>query len=295
MKSTDSEALKQYLLHHSQVRDVLFTGGDPMVMPASTLDKYIRPLLDLETLDTIRIGSKSIAYWPWRYISDPDAPQVLKLFSDVVRAGKQLAFQAHFSHPRELETPAAQQAVRLIRSTGAQIRTQAPLIRGVNDHSAIWTNMWESQVRLGLIPYYMCVVFFPIHSPAETCRFVERDTGPRDYFSVPLATAYKIFSDAYSAVPGTARTVRGPSMSASPGKISIAGIEEIAGQKLFALRFLQARNPEWTNRLFFAKYDPNAIWLDDLKPGLGEEKFFYESDSADIANRSHWSSSGQMM
>ena len=157
MKSTDSHSLKQYIVNHPQVHDVLFTGGDPMVIPASLLRRYIEPLLDtsLDTLHTIRIGSKSLAYWPWRYLTDPDSKDILDLFSEVVRSGKQLAFQAHFSHPRELDNPIVQNAIRLIRSTGAQIRCQAPLIRHVNNHSVVWRDMWNIQTRLGLIPYYM--------------------------------------------------------------------------------------------------------------------------------------------
>ena len=157
MRSTESQVLKQYIMSHPQVRDVLFTGGDPMVMPAPILRRYIQPLLDksLENLHTIRIGSKSLAYWPWRFVTDPDSKQILDLFSEVIRSGRQLAFQAHFSHPQELETPVVQEAIRLIRSTGAQIRCQAPLIRRVNDHPAIWNQMWNMQTRLGMIPYYM--------------------------------------------------------------------------------------------------------------------------------------------
>ena len=53
------------------------------------------------------------------------------------------------------------------------------------------------------------------------------------------------------------------------------------GEKVFALRFLQGRNPEWVQRPFFAKYDENAIWLDDLKPAF-EEKFFFEDELNNI-------------
>ena len=124
---------------------------------------------------------------------------------------------------------------------------------------------------------------------------MERDTGAKDYFSVPLASAYSIFSSAVSKVAGTARTARGPSMSASPGKVGIIGIEDIAGERVFALKFLQARNPAWTERLFFAKFDPKATWLNDLKPAFGEREFFYEREYRDITARtsSRQGSSGQ--
>ena len=64
-------------------------------------------------------------------------------------------------------------------------------------------------------------------------------------------------------------------MSATPGKIMIDGITEINGEKVFALKFIQARNPDWTNQIFFARFDKEACWLDDLKPAFGEEDFFF--------------------
>lgn len=80
MKETD--LLLKYLRLHPQVTDVLFTGGDPMTMSASLLSAYIEPLLQpgLEHIRTIRIGSKALAYWPYRFISDVDAAEVLRLF-----------------------------------------------------------------------------------------------------------------------------------------------------------------------------------------------------------------------
>jgi hypothetical protein len=57
----------------------------------------------------------------------------------------------------------------------------------------------------------------------------------------------------------------------------IDGVVTINGEKLFALQFLQARNPDWVRRPFFAKYDPDATWLDHLKPAFGRKKFFFEA------------------
>ncbi|PIG79984.1 hypothetical protein AARAC_005167 [Aspergillus arachidicola] len=281
-KSNNASQLQRYIQTHKEVKDVLITGGDPMVATADTLRSYIQPLLssdNLEHLATIRIGTKSLAWWPYRYLLDPDAKDVLNLFSEVVASGKQLAIQAHFSHPRELEVPATQEAIRLIRQTGAQIRCQGPLIRNINNASETWAHMWSLQVRLGLIPYYM---------------FVERDTGARDYFSVPLAEAFKIYSGAYSRLPGTARTARGPSMSAGPGKVAVVGDTVVAGERVFALKFLQARNPNWCDEIFFAKWSPDATWLTDLKPAFGQDKFFFEDEYSDIAMRVDEGSSGQL-
>ena len=85
-------------------------------------------------------------------------------------------------------------------------------------------------------------------------------------------------------------------MSASPGKIGIVGIETINGEKVFALKFFQARNPEWTKRLFFARWDKEATWLGDLRPAGGEGEWWWEGEYRDIGRRTREGegSSGQL-
>ncbi|MCY0999962.1 lysine 2,3-aminomutase [Myxococcus sp. MISCRS1] len=261
--SKDIAPMVDYVREHEEVTNVLFTGGDPMVMGEAVLSRYIEPLLGIEHLEAIRIGTKSLAYWPQRFVTDPDADDTLRLFEKVVASGKSLAFMAHFSHPREMEPDIVQEAVRRIRSTGAVIRTQAPLIRGINDDAATWERMWRTHLRHGMVPYYM---------------FVERDTGPQDYFAVPLASAYDIFQQAYRRVSGLARTVRGPSMSATPGKVCVDGVMELGGEKVFMLHFIQARDAALVGKPFFARYDEHATWLHDLKPALGASRFPWEAD-----------------
>ncbi|MDD2995200.1 MAG: lysine 2,3-aminomutase [Paludibacter sp.] len=259
----ESDLLLKYLKIHRQVSDVLFTGGDPMTMSASVLSAYIEPLLapSFEHIRTIRIGTKSLAYWPYRYTTDADSEQIIELFKKIVAAGKNLSIQAHFNHPTELSTEAVKQAIKTIRATGAQIRTQSPLLKHINDKPELWSAMWRKQVDLGCIPYYM---------------FVARDTGSKAYFELPLEKCWQIFRRAYRQVSGLCRTVRGPSMSDHPGKIQILGVQEVKGEKVFVLRFIQGRNPAWVHIPFFAKYDPKATWFNQLKPAFDEEKFFFE-------------------
>ncbi|WP_367129073.1 KamA family radical SAM protein [Saccharothrix sp. HUAS TT1] len=261
MAGDDVDQLRDHLRAHPRVTSVLFTGGDPMIMTAAVLRRYVEPLLELDQVESIRIGTKSLAYWPYKFVTDADADETLRLFSDVVASGRNLAFMAHFTHPRELEPPVVAEAVRRVRETGAVIRTQAPLIRSINDDPAVWEAMWRKQVALGMVPYYM---------------FVERDTGPRDYFAVPLARAYDVFREAYRNVSGLARTVRGPSMSATPGKVCVDGVLELNGERVFALRMIQARDAELVGKPFFAEYDPAAVWLDDLKPAFADRFPFDE-------------------
>jgi L-lysine 2,3-aminomutase len=260
----ESDELVSYLKLHPEVTDVLITGGDPMIMNTRSLTAFIEPLLDpaLEHIQNIRIGTKSVAYWPQRFVTDRDADDLMRLFERVVVAGKNLAVMGHYSHAVELRQDIAQKAVKRIVASGATLRMQGPLIRHINEDPKSWAELWQTGVRLGAIPYYM---------------FVERDTGPRHYFQLPLVRAHEIFQAAYQLVSGLSRTVRGPSMSAFPGKVVIDGVVTIHGEKVFALQFLQARNADWVRKPFYAKFDPEATWLDDLKPAFGKDKFFFEN------------------
>jgi len=251
-----------YLRENPQITDLLFTGGDPMVMKSKMFENYIDAILaaDIPNLKTIRIGTKTLGYWPYRYTSDDDAQQLLDVFQKIADNGLNLSIMAHFNHINEMSTEAVAQAVKNIRATGAVIRTQSPLMKHLNDDADMWARMWRKQVDMGMIPYYM---------------FIARETGAQEYFAITLEEAWNIFRKAYSQVSGVCRTVRGPSMSANPGKVQVAGITEINGEKVFVLNFIQGRNNEWVGQPFFAKYDPKALWLDDLKPAF-TDKFMYE-------------------
>lgn len=259
-----TDQLVAYLRANPQITDVIFTGGDPMIMRTDLVRRYIEPLLadDLAHVN-IRIGTKAPAYWPYRFTHGADADDLMRLFEEVVARGRHLAIMAHYSHPRELSTEVAKQAVRRIAATGAVVRCQAPLIRHVNDDADVWADLIRTQIGLGAVPYYL---------------FVERDTGAKRYFEVPLARAYEIYTAAYRQVSGLGRTWRGPSMSATPGKVVVEAITEVGGERVFALKLVQGRNPAWVNRLFFAAFDTEASWLDDLRPAFGADRFFYEDE-----------------
>ena len=259
----EADLFLKYIRGKKHVTDILFTGGDPMTMSASMLSSYIEPLLhaDFEHVRTIRIGTKSLAYWPYRFTTDDDSEEIIRLFEKIITSGKNLSIQAHFNHPVELSTDAVKEAIKQIRSTGAQIRTQSPLLKHINDQSNLWAEMWRKQVDLGCIPYYM---------------FVARETGSKIFFELPLEQCWEIFRKAYNQVSGLCRTVRGPSMSDHPGKIQVLGVADANGEKVFVLRFLQARNPSWVDKPFFAKYDPKATWFNQLQPAFGKERFFFE-------------------
>jgi L-lysine 2,3-aminomutase len=259
--SKEVEVLIEYIKANPTITDLLFTGEDPLVMSSKLLRAYIEPILKAKIphFKNIRFGSKVLGFWPYRFVSDSDSEDLLNLFREIVGSGYHLAFMAHFNHYKELEGEILEKAVRNIRKTGAIIRTQAPVLRHINASSEVWEKMWKRQVALGMIPYYM---------------FMPRDSGAKHYFELPLYEAWKIYKGAISKVSGLARTVRGPSMSATPGKVAVVGVSEINGEKVFVLNMLQAKNPELVDIPFFAKFDEKATWIDELKPAFADKFIF---------------------
>lgn len=257
----EADSLFEYLGEHEEVSDILMTGGDPMIMRTKSLAQYLEPLTDpnfLPHIKNIRIGTRSLTFWPQRFTTDADADEVIELFRRVrEEGGRHVAIMAHLGHHRELATEKFKAAVnRIQKEAFATIRSQSPIMRGINDSSEVWAQKWRTEVNMGIIPYYM---------------FMARDTGAQQYFDVPLVKAQRLYSDAIRNCSGLIRTARGPSMSCTPGKVEVTGVEEIMGHKAFVLRFLQCRDEGWVGRPFFAKYDEDAVWFDDLEPLPGME------------------------
>lgn len=112
-----------------------------------------------------------------------------------------------------------------IRNTGAVIRTQGPIVAGINDNAEAWRDLWTQQIAMGMVPYYM---------------FIEADHNPESCFRIPLANALRIFQDALRQCSGLARTVRGPVFMNDINRVLLDGTTEIHGKKYFVLKSLQA-------------------------------------------------------
>uniref|UniRef100_A0A6T7KC06 Radical SAM core domain-containing protein n=1 Tax=Coccolithus braarudii TaxID=221442 RepID=A0A6T7KC06_9EUKA len=257
----DAGSLFDYLAEHPEVSDILFTGGDPMIMKTRNLKAYLEPFKDpafLPHIKNLRIGTRALTFWPQRFTTDDDADELMTLLREVKEVGgRHMAIMSHLGHVRELQTDKVRAAIsRLKQEAGVIIRSQSPVMRGINDDATVWAEKWREEVRLGIVPYYM---------------FMARDTGAQAFFDVPLVRAQRIYADAIRNTSGLCRTARGPSMSCTPGKVEVVGVQTIQGTEAFVLRFLQCRDEAWIGKVFFAKYDPKAVWYDDLEPLDGME------------------------
>lgn len=88
-------------MHHPEVTDLWVTGGDPLVMKTSKLRWHLEPVLQARPagLRTIRIGSKALSYWRFRFTHGKGADELLRFFGEIIGKGYCLALTAHFSHP----------------------------------------------------------------------------------------------------------------------------------------------------------------------------------------------------
>jgi L-lysine 2,3-aminomutase len=254
LAAADMPRLAGYLTAHPEVCIVELAGADLLTMDTPALRRYIEPLLAVEHLVSVRLRTAVLARWPHRFLAGPDADRLLRLFEQVCAGGKTLTLTTDWSHPRELEPGPAREAVRRIHGTGAVIHADGALAGTVNDASAVWAQMWRNQVRLGIIP--CTVLLMPV-------------TGPARHFTVTLARALQIFARAYASVSGLARTVRGPAMRDAHGLVCIDGIAVAGGQKVFVLRYLQARDLKLASTPFFAIFSADASRLTDLQFAQG--------------------------
>lgn len=253
----ESSILIDYLKSKPDVTDVIFTGGDPMTMSTQRLRRYIEPILQVKTIRAIRIGTKACSYWPYRYTHHDDSKDLMRLFSEIVDAGKHLTLLGHYTHPKELKSSATLQALKEIRRAGATIRSQAPVLRGVNDSAHTISELLARQVGLGIVPYYL---------------FVERPTGPYSHFRIPLGDVLDICREGERAMSGLCKSIRAPVMSTGIGKVHLVGKVRVDGSDVFVCRVLQARDHSMDGMIFMAKYSEDDYWVSDLKPiGVNEE------------------------
>jgi KamA family protein len=228
-----------YIREHTEITNVLLTGGDPLMLATPKLEEIISKLTTIEHVRIIRIGSKMTAFNPHRIIDDPSLMAMIAKYSS--RQHK-IYIINHFDHPREI-TEAAVQAVGLLQKAGAILCNQTPLIRGINHHPKTLAKLFRELSFIGVPPYY---VF--------QCRPA---FGNKDY-AIPIEEGYEIFEQAKSMVSGLAKRAKFV-MSHATGKIEIVG--RTADQIYF--KYHRAANDVDSGRFMVFKSNPQAYWLDD--------------------------------
>ncbi|MGQ9663331.1 MAG: KamA family radical SAM protein [Kiritimatiellia bacterium] len=137
--------ITEYLSVHPEIHDVVISGGDPFIMRTSALERVVRAVRAVPTVEIIRIGTRTPVVLPMRITEE--LVQMLRRYHPVY-------VNTHFNHPIEL-TPEAEAACMRLVDAGIPVANQTVLLRGVNDNPQVMAELFRRLVRVRVRPYYL--------------------------------------------------------------------------------------------------------------------------------------------
>lgn len=135
----------EYIAAHPEVRDVILSGGDPMMLSDRRLEYIFQRLRAIQHVEIIRIGSRITSHLPDRITPE---------FCEMVKKYHPVWMNTHFDHPSEL-TPASVAALGRLADAGVPLGCQTVLLRGVNDSADVMKELMHKLMRARVRPYYI--------------------------------------------------------------------------------------------------------------------------------------------
>src|SRR3954463_16033627 len=139
------ESAFQYLAAHPEIRDVILSGGDPMMLSDSRLEYIFQRLRAIPHIEIIRLGSRITSHLPERVTPE---------FCEMVQKYHPMFMNTHFNHPSEL-TPAAVAALDRLSRAGVSLGCQTVLLKGVNDDPKVMMKLMHELLKARVRPYYI--------------------------------------------------------------------------------------------------------------------------------------------
>ena len=201
LKGERLKAVLSYVRSDTTIRDVLLTGGDPLMLDDGKLDRILGELSAIEHVEIIRIGTRAPCTWPER-VTDSFA----KMLSD----HHPVWLSTQFNHPKEI-TPESEQAVETLLLRGIPVNNQSVLLRGINDSVGIMKELVRKLVKIRVRPYYL----YQAQTLAGTGHFVtsiekglEIIKGLRGW-TTGLAVPQYVLDTPYGKIPINPNYVKG--------------------------------------------------------------------------------------
>lgn len=240
----------EYVKKHPAVNNILLTGGDPMILSNEALTYILGEFCKLPQIRGVRVATKTVSFNPQRFYDE----DLLALFSDCNAKGKHISVVAQISHPAEF-SPVMVEAVRKIQATGASVRSQPVLARGINDDVETLTKLFQKAYDNKIVPYYL-VLFMPV-------RGVEQ-------YAIPIDEAYKIVSKLSTELSGLEK--KSIFITANDfGKYEICGFLPSADQpEEIILKWHQIVNEKYLPKVFIEKISIEPFSLLKLRYKKGE-------------------------
>jgi lysine 2,3-aminomutase len=138
------DAAIRYIKEHEEVRDVLLSGGDALLVSDSMLEDIIRRLRAIDHVEIVRIGSRAPCTLPQRV-----TPALCKMLAKY----HPIWLNTHFNHPKEI-TPTSARAVQMLADAGIPVGNQTVLMKGINDCPTIMKKLVHELVKIRCRPYY---------------------------------------------------------------------------------------------------------------------------------------------
>ncbi|MFQ6040982.1 MAG: KamA family radical SAM protein, partial [Candidatus Poribacteria bacterium] len=135
----------EYIRYHPEVRDVIVSGGDPLMLADRKIESILSGLRAIEHVEIIRIGSRVPVALPQRIT--PELCDILKKYHP-------LYLNTHFNHPREI-TPQSKKACEMLADAGIPLGNQSVLLKGVNDDAAVMKELVQKLLTIRVRPYYI--------------------------------------------------------------------------------------------------------------------------------------------
>ncbi|MGE5586883.1 MAG: lysine 2,3-aminomutase [Clostridia bacterium] len=177
----DIDLAVEYIRRTPEVRDVLVSGGDPLVLADGAIEYILRALRAIDHVEVIRIGTRTPVVLPQRIT--PELCDMLKKYHP-------LWVNTHFNHPKEV-TPESRKACEMLADAGIPLGNQSVLLRGVNDCPHVMKKLVHELVKMRVRPYYIyqCDLSMGLEhfrtSVAKGIEIIEHLRGHTSGFAVP--------------------------------------------------------------------------------------------------------------
>lgn len=135
----------EYIRKNTAIRDVLLSGGDPLMLPEGKLENIISRLREIPHVEIIRIGTRVPVVLPMK-ITD-ELLQMLRKYHPIW-------INTHFNHPKEI-TAASTRACEMIADAGIPLGNQSVLLKGINDDASVLRELYTKLVKIRVRPYYL--------------------------------------------------------------------------------------------------------------------------------------------
>ncbi|MBZ0181659.1 MAG: KamA family radical SAM protein [Melioribacteraceae bacterium] len=139
------ESAFNYIEQHTEIRDVILSGGDPLMLTDVMLEKILSRLREIKHVEIIRLGTKMPCVLPQRIT--PNLVEMLKKYHPIY-------INTHFNHPWEI-TPESTKACTMLADAGCPVQNQAVLMKGVNDNADILKELFQKLLKIRVKPYYL--------------------------------------------------------------------------------------------------------------------------------------------